>query len=227
MASRPRFDAVLFDFDGVLVRSMEQHAEAYRRILAPFGIENVNDREIFLLEGKKSAEVISLMLEARGRGDLLDRVPDLAEQKNAAYRAMGVPPLYPGARDVVEALKREGVPVGIATGTTTKNVHHILGDFVNSFDAVVTATDVRRTKPNPEPYLKAAAKLGVSPRRVVVVENAPFGVLAGVNAGAHVLALPTTLPRDHLWEAHRIIDSIGEVPGALAALNRSPGGAPQ
>jgi sugar-phosphatase len=65
----------------------------------------------------------------------------------------------------------------------------------------VTATDVNKGKPNPEPYAKAAAKLGFDPQKCVVVEDAPAGVRAGREAGARVIGLPAIVSRDELLAA--------------------------
>jgi sugar-phosphatase len=67
--------------------------------------------------------------------------------------------------------------------------------------ALVTATDVNKGKPNPEPYAKAAAKLGFDPQKCVVVEDAPAGVRAGREAGARVIGLPAIVSRDELLAA--------------------------
>ena len=68
-------------------------------------------------------------------------------------------------------------------------------------NALVTATDVSRGKPDPEPYAKAAAKLGIDPMKCVVVEDAPAGVRAGRAAGARVIGLPAIVSRDELLAA--------------------------
>lgn len=219
MTARRDIRAVLFDFDGVLVQSMERHAEAYRQVLAPLGITGVTDLDVFRLEGKKSTEVLALLAKNRGRADLLSRIDELGEEKNKRYRAMGVPPFYPGAERLVRRLKREGYRVAVVTGTSRKNFEHIVGDLAPEFDAVVTADDVRRTKPNPEPYLSAARALQVSPRDCLVVENAILGIQAGLAAGARVVAVPTTLPPEDLWEANAILHNLEDV---LHVLNLEP-----
>lgn len=204
---------------------MPQHARAYREALEPLGLTGITDREIYLLEGKKSTEVIALLAQARGREDIAAQKEDIGKRKNAAYRAMGTPPFYPGARRLVERLKLEGYRVALGTGTTQANVRHILGEFYTQFDAIVTADDVRRTKPNPEPYLNAARALQVSPRDCLVVENAPLGIQAGLAAGARVAAVPTTLPREELWQATTILHNLEDVLHVLG-LEPRPGDLP-
>lgn len=84
----------------------------------------------------------------------------------------------------------------------------------------MTADDVARTKPDPEPYLKAAAGLGVDPRSAIVVENAPLGVQSALAAGCRVLGVAQTMPPDELRAcgAHVVVARIADVPAAISSL---------
>jgi len=83
--------------------------------------------------------------------------------------------------------------------------------MLKEFDVIVTRNTVKKTKPYPEPYLKAAASLGLDTGDCVVIENAPMGILSAKKAGMEVLAITTTLTKDHLQKADFIADSFGEI----------------
>jgi sugar-phosphatase len=88
-------------------------------------------------------------------------------------------------------------------------------------EILVTGDDVEHGKPDPEPYLRAAAALGVPPGRCVVVEDAPAGVLAGQRAGMIVLAVTTTHPADALAQADQVLPGMDAVAGYLRGQARS------
>ena len=79
------------------------------------------------------------------------------------------------------------------------------------FDAVVTSVDVTRGKPDPQVFQLAAEKLGISPERCVVVEDAPAGIEAAHRAGMKVVALDSTHPADQLADADRVICALSEL----------------
>jgi HAD superfamily hydrolase (TIGR01509 family) len=87
------------------------------------------------------------------------------------------------------------VPVGLVTSSLKEIADAVLkGVGRDRFDVIVTADDVARTKPDPEPYLTAARLLGVEPVRCVVLEDSPNGVAAATAAGCAVVAVPSLLP---------------------------------
>lgn len=185
-------DAAVFDFDGVIARSMEQHAEAYRRLLAPFGVE-VRDADIFAREGARSESIIRDLLR-----DADPRVPEaeiagLGDRKQAIFRELGTPTVYAGAVEAVAAVQAVA-PTGLVTGTRRENLERIIPDLLPRFRAVLAQSDYTHDKPHPEPYARAAAALGVDPARCIAVENAVRGVQSARAAGyGSVLAITTTM----------------------------------
>ena len=104
----------------------------------------------------------------------------------------------PGARELVEALRAAGVPQALVTSSYRNLTEPVLRDSGGAFAVVVPGDEVERPKPDPQPYLLAAARLGVDPAACVVVEDSRVGVAAALAAGAHVLAVESevTLPDD-------------------------------
>jgi beta-phosphoglucomutase len=210
--------AVIFDVDGVLVRSMESHAAAYQRVFAEIGVP-IRPEEVFANEGRRSREVIQSLAEERGLGLSDAKLDEMNRRKQAAFYAFGPAPLYPGVVDLLDALDAHGIRYAAVTGTNRANVEHHLGPLVARFAAVVTSDDVTHTKPNPEPYQAALAKLAVKPQEAVVVENAVLGIRSAKAAGLRVVAVASTMPRDALRQADVVVRAIPEVWPALEAMH--------
>ena len=101
--------------------------------------------------------------------------------------------VFDGVIDLMQKIKVSGLKIGIVTGSAQlpliERVTHDFGDFVSA-DQITTAYDVKRGKPNPDPYLMGLQKAGnYSPTEGIVVENAPLGVHAGAAAGCYTVAI--------------------------------------
>lgn len=205
-----RFKGIVFDFDGTLLRSMENHHAAYAHVFAKYGHEVVA-RDVYMREGKRAEEVIYSLMEAKGLGAEKHVAEELARMKGEFFRALTPPEWYPGGGELVESLHASDYRLAVATGTTRANVDHLIGERVRFFEAIVTADDVTHAKPDPEPYLRAFEFLGIAPKDALVVENAPLGVASGKAAGATVVAILSTVSREDLHEADHIVATIADV----------------
>lgn len=205
--------AVVFDLDGTLVRSMENHWKSYVEIFHTHlkGLREPTFLEVCQLEGKRAAEVIALLAERQGRPIDAARAVEMAAEKQRLFRHHGHVEKYPGAAELLAHLKAKGVKVGLATGTNRENTRHMLQEAIHAFEVVITHEDVVKTKPDPEPYLKAFAALGVPPARCAVVENAPLGIQSGRASGARVVAVTHTLKADALKDAHEVAPDLRAV----------------
>lgn len=195
----PPVPAVVFDVDGVLLRSLENHLQSYQAVFRARGVE-MDPRDMYLTEGKATREVATMLSAKYGLPTDEASIAQAMREKKAAFFALPLPPLYPGAADLVARLQAAGVKVGFASGSTRELLARLLGDFYARFDATVTADDVARTKPDPEPYVTAFARLGVPAHEGIVVENAPLGIRAAKAAGARVIAITSTLSEADLAE---------------------------
>lgn len=205
------FAACVFDLDGVLADSMRQHHLAYVHALEPLGVK-VPRIEVFAREGMNARNVVRELLEPYGIPLSDEEARRLGERKQQAFRAMGRPPLHRGAEACVGALRAAGLRLAVVTGTSRDNARFILGPMAQPFEFLVADGDYARQKPDPEPFLTAAAKLGVPPSACAAVENAPLGVRSAVAAGMTCIALPTTMPVEVLREAgaHALAASLRE-----------------
>lgn len=186
--------AVLFDMDGVLYDSMSRHAIAWQQSMAEFGIV-MTEADAYATEGARGIDTIrSMVLRQRGENITLERAQEMYDEKSRLFHEMGVAPLMPGILGLMENIRSQGLRIGVVTGSGQRPlIKRLLTDFRDFLDEqhIVTAYDVTRGKPAPDPYLMGMQKAGVEPWQTVVVENAPLGVRAGVAAGAFTIAVNT------------------------------------
>jgi beta-phosphoglucomutase len=187
------YEAVVFDLDGVICHTDKYHYLGWKSVADDLGIpfdETLNNR----LRGVSRMESLDIVLE-KYEGEPLtdDRKVELATVKNDRYREMlgGMSPadLDPSVRATLDDLRARGLKLAI--GSSSKNAKYILdriglGDY---FDAISDGTNISRSKPDAEVFLKAAEYLGIDPARCVVVEDAVAGIDAGEAAGMYTVAI--------------------------------------
>jgi len=204
--------------DGVLVDSSQAHFAAWselgRRISQPFS------RALFEQTfGMHNAQIFPLWL-----GELpSERLQELSLEKEALYReaAAGEVQALEGAVELVRALDAADFALAVGSSGPRANVELILNilGVAECFDVLSTGDDVTHGKPHPEVFCKAAERLGLSPSRCVVLEDAPQGVEAARRAEMRVLAVTSSRPAGDLADADRVVQSLREVgPRELAAL---------
>ncbi|AEV86141.1 haloacid dehalogenase [Actinoplanes sp. SE50] len=123
----------------------------------------------------------------------------------------------PGARELLHAVRAAGIPTALVT-STSRRLAEIALDTLGAFDVTVCGDEVDSPKPDPEPYLTAATRLGVPIASCVVIEDSPSGVTSAVAAGAVVVAVPSDVTLPVIAGVH-LRTSLLEVDlGGLAAL---------
>ncbi|MFQ5736964.1 MAG: HAD family hydrolase [Thermodesulfobacteriota bacterium] len=210
--ARMGFSGVLFDFDGVLGRTMEDNYRAWAHAFSSRGIRFVKE-DYFLIEGFSARRVAEHFAGGAREGHLIESLVSLKEE---FYRNNCVFSLYEGVEEIVDGLRGKGYRLGLVSGANFARLSRSVGKaFLDSFDTVVTADRVDRCKPHPEPYLKAASALGFAPAECVVVENAPMGIEAAKSAGMRCIAISSTLDSRYLGEADMVIGAFSELAGLL------------
>lgn len=186
--------AVLFDMDGVLFNSMPNHAEAWHRTMAKFGF-TLSREEAYMHEGRTGAGTINIVsLRERGHEATEEEIKQIYQAKSELFNQYPLAERMPGALEVLIKIKKTGITPMIVTGSgQTSLLDRLNKNFPDIFkrELMVTAFDVKYGKPNPEPYLMALKKGGFQPNEAIVIENAPLGVQAGVNAGIFTIAVNT------------------------------------
>ena len=186
------YEAVIFDLDGVLVTTDSCHYAAWKQLADEEGIyfdRKINER----LRGISRMESLDIVLEKSSRDYSDAEKKEMAERKNSYYvklvNKIDESALIDGAQDFVLYVK--GLSLKTAIGSSSKNTKLILDrtNIFSLFDAIVDGNDIKKSKPDPEVFLKAAKALGISPNHCLVCEDADAGVDAAVSAGMHVLAV--------------------------------------
>ena len=186
--------AFIFDMDGTLIDNMRYHTEAWRTLMGENGLEF--DERRFLVEtaGQTNREIIPGVFGAMSN----ERLSELALRKEELYREVYFPhrkPI-PGLIDFLEKARSLGIKMAVATAASPANMGFILDglDLRKYFNALTTAADVQRGKPDPEIFLLSATRLGVEPANALVFEDALFGFEAARRAGMNCIGLATVNP---------------------------------
>ncbi len=216
--TRLTFRAVIFDLDGVLWDGEPLYHEAFNIVLAPYG-HRVSDDDY--------DQIIGLSVEAcwewlRDRFNLSEPLaPFLRAYNEIVLRLLKRPvePL-PGARPLIEELRRRGVPIAVASASLRQWVDATLRGLglQDAFDTTVSASDVNNGKPAPDLFLAAAHRLGVAPQDCLAVEDTLAGVRSAKAAGMFAIQLraaSTALPP--LDEADLVLESFADFDLSLLA----------
>lgn len=202
--------ALIFDFNGVLVDDEHVHFELFQALLAEFSLPLTRETYFARYFVFDDAGVFRHFFADAGRPLTDAEIHNLCRRKAAAYAAL--PPgrfrYYEGS----EALARDAagrVPVGIASGARGEEIRRHLGlrGLEGVFRAVVSIDDVKKGKPDPEPFLEAARRLGIPPGACIAVEDSPGGVASAKAAGMTVVGVTHSVPRERL-EAHLVLDTL-------------------
>ena len=184
---------VLFDMDGVLYDSMPNHGVAWQRAMKEFGIHFTLE-DSYATEGARGVDTIRKYAKAQlGKELSEEEAQQMYDVKAAYFHEMPEAKVFDGVIDLMQKIKASGLKIGIVTGSAQlpliERVTRDFGEFVSK-DQITTAYDVKRGKPNPDPYLMGLKKAGnYLPEEGIVVENAPLGVHAGVAAGCYTVAI--------------------------------------
>lgn len=206
---------VLFDWDGVVIDSSPEHERSWELLAEERGLP-LPEGHFKAGFGKKNEVIIP----ALGWSDEPATVRELADRKEELYRSLvatnGVK-ILPGARELLEALKKEGIPRSVASSTPRENLEALFAatGLDALFDAVVCGDDVSHGKPDPEVFLKAASSLGLEPDGSVVIEDAFAGIDAARRGGMKVVGVATTNPIEELRECDLAVSSLLDVSPAI------------
>lgn len=187
---------VIFDLDGVLVDTSECHYQSWLALGREYGFTMSRD---FFLEtfGQRNVTIIPHLVSQTLSPE---EIHQLSERKEELYRQIcrGQLQPLPGALQLVRSLSEAGFKLAIGSSTARANIDLVLEELELKpfFQTIVSAEEVRRGKPDPEVFLKAAARMGVPPSKCVVIEDAPAGIEAGKRAGMRTIAVTTTHPRE-------------------------------
>lgn len=211
-------EAVVFDFDGVIVDTEPLHYASFQRLLEPLGLGfsweeyvetymGFDDRDAFI-EAFKGSEA---GLDPVRLQELIDRKADVFQE----VIRDGISS-YPGVVSLIKTIRDHRVPLAISSGALRSDITPILErlDITDCFDIIVTAEDVARSKPDPECYSLALTRLNryhsidLRPEQVLAIEDTPAGISAAKDAGLRAIAVTNSYPADHLSRADHIVKNL-------------------
>ena len=209
--ANPPFGAI-FDWDGVVIDSADYHRESWERYCAESG-RKLNDTFFKRGFGMKNEVIIPELLNWSHDPAEIRKIADRKEEHyRDILREKGAAPI-PGVLPWLEKLRHAKIPCVIASSTVLENITvalDVLG-VGKYFSAIISSRDVSRGKPDPEVFLKAAAKTGMSPSRCIVFEDAHVGIEAARAAKIKVIAVTTTHPAHTLADADRVVSRLDEL----------------
>jgi HAD superfamily hydrolase (TIGR01509 family) len=209
--------SLIFDMDGVLLDSMQSHADAWTQVSREWGV-HVSRDDIYEIEGANHILGLQWLFEKAGR-DLDPRHYDpILARKVEIFSSIARVRPFEGIYGCLEKLGRV-FDLAVVTGSERVTVMRLLDEFFpDIFNVVVCGDDVQRGKPFPDPYLKAVEMLGILKEECIVVENAPMGVEAAKSAGLFCVGVPTYVAADKLSKADVVLDNHSSLSGYLLRM---------
>jgi HAD superfamily hydrolase (TIGR01509 family) len=175
------FKAYLFDCDGTIVDSMPLHYVAWKQVLGEWGCEFAEE-VFYAWGGMPVAEIIATLNERDG---LTMPVEEVQRRKEQLY--FDILPELKAVPEVLEHIQfsHGHIPFAVVSGSTRDSVTRSLMTLgiLDKFDTLVCAGDYTKSKPDPEPFLIAAERLGVAPEDCLVFEDTEMGIQAATDAG--------------------------------------------
>jgi len=212
-------DAVIFDFDGVIVDTEPLHFKAFQRILVPLGLGFSWQDYVDTYMGFDDRDAFLEAFAAHDRTLAADALQSLVERKAQIFQTViqdGIA-AYPGVTELIQKLHHSRVPLAISSGALRSDITPIVQQLgiAHCFDVIVTADNVTKSKPDPESYRLASEQLhslaGTSPDRTLAIEDTPAGIAAAKGAGLAVIGLTNSYPKELISDATVIIDSLEEL----------------
>ena len=203
--------AVIWDLDGVILDSAEEHRQAWHRLAREEGVP-FTDADFWTTFGKRNNDIFAAIWN---RPLSPEEVQALADRKEAYFRELirKSAAFLPGAMELMRGLHEVGFRQALASSTPMVNIalmSDVLG-LKRFLDVFVSGESVAHGKPAPDLFLKAASELGIEPSRCLVIEDAVAGVEAAHAAGMHCIAVACNRDLPGLRKADLMVKSLTEV----------------
>ncbi len=203
--------AVVFDLDGLLVNTEQLYPLAAHELLGRRGRQFTPDLHQQMM-GRPATAALAVLKDMHALPESLE---ELIDESATIFRGLldDRLDLMPGVPELLARIEQAGLPKAVATSSGRGFAEEILGrmGLIERFRFLLCAEDVTRGKPDPEVYLKAADRIGVTPTRMMVLEDSVNGYRAGIAAGAVVIAVPGEHNAGQSYpEAHRVLASLAD-----------------
>ena len=206
------FKGAIFDMDGVLIDSHPLHKKVWAKFLTSLDRAPTEEDLDFVLDGRKRGEILQHFL-----GDLSpDQLWEYGQRKDEIYWQFSTElRTITGVENFLGALSAEGIPMAVATSASSGRARDTLAHLgiLPHFSILITGDDVDKGKPDPEIFVRAAEKLDLTPKNLLVVEDAVSGVKAAKSARMKCLGIAANGRGELLSEAgaDRVIADYREI----------------
>lgn len=210
-----RFQAIIFDMDGVIVDSEPLHERAFLEVFAEMGYGDNHGIHFPDYYGRSDRAVWVDFIAKHQPPQSIDEL--LAwKQRRLVELVVAEKPIFEGLPELIEQLAPR-YQLGVASGSPHVVIDEVLRleDLRRFFPVVVSVTDVGKGKPAPDVFLRTAELLRVAPQDCCVIEDAAVGIEAALAAGMEVIAITNTLPAEKLSRASRIVKRYAEIEALL------------
>jgi len=199
--------ALLFDLNGTIIDDMEYHTKAWQHLFnndlgANLSWEDTK-KEMY---GKNQEVLVRVFGPAKFSPEEMD---ELSLEKERRYQTEFLPhlALIPGLYNLFESAHQKNIPMAIGSAAIPFNIDFVLDNLNirHYFKAIVSADDVKLSKPNPDTFLNAANLLQINPADCLVFEDTPKGAETAFNAGMDCVVLTTTHAEDEFSYLKNIV----------------------
>ena len=208
------FDAVVFDMDGVIFDSERATMLCWLELADKYGIKDM-EKPYLACTGTNAAMTRQIMLDAYGEDFPYDEYAHEASRMYHERYDGGRLPMKSGVVEILEYLKNSGKKIALASSTKKQKVINQLKDagILDYFDEIVTGDMVEKSKPEPDIFLLACEKIGVSPERAYAIEDSYNGIRSAYRGGLRPIMVPDLLPADQEMNelAEAVIDNLENV----------------
>jgi beta-phosphoglucomutase len=210
---KPR--AIIFDMDGVIVDSMPYHYLAWYEALRSYGVR-ITCFDVYSKEGESWQKSLEDFLKRSRIEPSQEIINKIFIDRQKIFKRYFKRFIFKGVKELLLCLKNQGYVLGLVTGTPIVEVKKILSKrILHLFSGIIGGDNVKKGKPHPDPYLKAAKILNVKPSECLVIENAPYGIESAKRAGMFCIALATSLPKEYLYRADIVVSGLEEITGVI------------
>ena len=203
------FQAVFFDMDGLTIDSEPQWLEVERELTARFGYQWTIEDQARCLGGplSKVGQYMSELVDGAESGEYFHQELINVMAEKVCKRAV----FMPGAQSLINSLHKNGIPMALVSASPRVIVDAALAHIQPlPFKTTISSDDVKKTKPDPEGYLKAATVLSADIEQCLILEDSLTGVSAARASGAKVIAVPHLVKIDVDFQT-RVIKSLEEL----------------